>query len=332
MRLMVVALAFLAASGLAYPYFDKIVEVIVTPLGKESQLVYLTPGGAFGFMIQVCIAVGVLAALPVAIYQMYRFLAPAVRRVNPLHALMFAFASMILGLIGVAFGYFVGLPAALHFLTSFDFYHVNPMLTIDSYFSFVMTYITSSALLFQLPLIMLAINSVTPMSPGGLMKYQDKMILASFIFAAIISPTPDAVNQGLLASPIVVMYQVGIVLVWAVNRKRRISTHKALAPVVAEDSVDTLKPHVPSSKARQTPQRQVMADVGRVLSVPARQPVSRAAPALRSRSMDFVRTPQPMKQPRELSRTIAGQARQSTVNKPPSPVRSIDGFYVRVRS
>ena len=129
-------------------------------------------------------------------------------------------ASLVLAIVGIVFAYIVSLPAALYFLTSFDLYHINPMLTIDSYFSFVMTYLLAGAILFQLPLVMLIIDSASPLTPKKLMSYQRQMIVGSFIVAAIVSPTPDALNQTLLASPIVVMYQLGIIMIWLKNRKK----------------------------------------------------------------------------------------------------------------
>ena len=220
-RLFVVVLFFLLGGAIAYPFFDQIVNVIVAPLGPDHQLVYLTPAGAFSFIIQVCMYAGVIIALPVIIYEIYRFVMPAVRRVTFRRAVGFTTAAFLLAAVGIVFSYYVILPAAIHFLTSFGLYHINPMLTIDSYFSFVMAYLIAGALLFQLPLLMLMVDSIKPTPPRQLMRHQDKMIVISFIVAAVISPTPDALNQTLLASPVVVMYQVGIILVWLRHRKQR---------------------------------------------------------------------------------------------------------------
>ena len=230
-RLFAIVLAFLVVAGAAYPFFDKIVAVIVAPLDKGQELVYLTPGGAFSFIIKVCLYIGIMGALPVIIYQLYQFLMPAVRRVHLRVVLGYTLASLVLAIIGVVFAYVVSLPAALHFLTSFDLYHINPMLTIDSYFSFVMTYLLAGALLFQLPIVMLIINSVTPLTPSKLMGAQRGIIVGSFVVAAIISPTPDALNQVLLASPMIVMYQLGIIIIWF--RNRRVHLPAAIRPQTA---------------------------------------------------------------------------------------------------
>lgn len=219
-RLAIVALAFLATGAAVYPFFDKIVALLLKPLGNNLSLVYLTPGGAFNFAVQVCIYAAMIGALPVALYHTYRFVMPAVEKTTLRGVLGYSLSSLLLAAIGVAFSYFLALPAAIQFLTSFDLKNISPMLTVESYLSFVMTYLLAGALLFQLPLFMTIINRIKPMTPRMLMSGQRHVILWSVVFAAVISPTPDAVNQLLLAVPIIVMYQVGIVIILLKNRKR----------------------------------------------------------------------------------------------------------------
>ena len=228
-----VAVCFLLFSVLAYPFFDTIVSFLLAPLGEDHKLVYLTPGGAFGFIIQACMYIGFVMVLPLVIYNLYRFIMPVVNRVTMRRAVGFTFASFILAVVGMAFAYYISLPAALYFLTGFELHHIDPMLTIDSYFGFIMMYMFVGAVLFQIPLIMLLINGFTPLGPKKLMGHMDKIVLGSFIVAAIISPTPDVINQTLLASPMIVMYQVGVVLIWLRNRKK--SAKKAEAQQSLED-------------------------------------------------------------------------------------------------
>ena len=219
-RLAIVALAFLATGAAVYPFFDKIVALLLKPLGNNLSLVYLTPGGAFNFAVQVCIYAAMIGALPVALYHIYRCVMPAVEKTTLRGVLGYSLSSLLLAAIGVAFSYFLALPAAIQFLTSFDLKNISPMLTVESYLSFVMTYLLAGALLFQLPLFMTIINRIKPMTPRMLMSGQRHVILWSVVFAAVISPTPDAVNQLLLAAPMIVMYQVGIVIILLKNRKR----------------------------------------------------------------------------------------------------------------
>ena len=289
-RLFIIALVFVGISALAYPFFDKIAGVILAPLGTDHQLVYLTPGGAFSFIIKVCLYIGIIGVLPLIIFHLYRFIMPAVRKVKFRVVLGYTVASLLLAATGIAFAYYVSLPAALYFLTGFELYHIDPMITIDSYFSFVMTYLLAGAILFQIPLIMMIIDSASPLKPSKLMSYQRHIIVGSFIVAALISPTPDALNQTILASPMVAMYQVGVVAVWSSSRSRKKSTHK----VVAE------------------PRRVVSQRADSLLELPSEQLLG-IHPS----------TPQVA-----ATKTRGAILAQPTITQPVRPTRSMDGFTV----
>lgn len=78
-RSFAVVAIFIVIAGAAFLFFNQITALIIRPLGDEGKLVYLTPGGAFGYMMQVCCYVGLIGALPFIIYHLYRFIMPAVR-------------------------------------------------------------------------------------------------------------------------------------------------------------------------------------------------------------------------------------------------------------
>lgn len=304
-RLAVVALAFLVTAAAVYPFFDKIVALLLKPLGDDLSLVYLTPGGAFNFAIQVCIYAAAIGTLPVALYHSYRFVMPAIERTTFKSVLGYSFSSLLLAASGVAFSYTLALPAAIHFLTSFNLKNISPMLTIDSYLSFVMTYILAGALLFQLPLIMVIINRIKPLTPPTLMAGQRHIILGSVIFAAVISPTPDAVNQLLLAAPIIVMYQLGIVVVMLKNRRRKSKVVKDDEPVKS-----TARSYASSDNSSYSQQ------------VPVERPT--------------VNSPQPAAAPMSPVKIEPSVKPRPVVKKSPQHTtamrRSVDGFTVAKRS
>lgn len=221
-RLFWIVIYFLAFSGVAYAYFPQVTKFLMAPLGGHDQLYYLTPSGGLSFIIKVCMYVGIIAALPVVIYHIYRFISPVMKRTNFRLVVGYTIASMILAAAGIAFAYVVSLPAALQFLVGITVENITAMLTIDAYLSFVIAYLLAGATLFQLPLLLLIIDGVSPLPPKKLMGFQRHMIIGSFVFAAIVSPTPDVINQTILAMPVVVMYQVGIILIsWRHATKRR---------------------------------------------------------------------------------------------------------------
>ena len=128
------------------------------------------------------------------------------------------FASSILALCGVMFAYFVILPASLNFLEQFASDSIQSLITTDEYLSFVLLYICGLAAIFQLPLIMTLFGKVSNVSASKLLKASGYVVLASFIFGAIITPTPDPINQALIAGPTILLYFVGVFCVYLVNR------------------------------------------------------------------------------------------------------------------
>lgn len=247
-----VALFFMAISGATYPFFNQIVGLLLKPLGHQ-ELYYLTPAGGISFIIKICMYVGFIGTLPLIIYHLYKFISPIMDSRNSHRAVRYTFLSTALAIIGVVFAYTVSLPAAVHFLTNFGITGVNAMLTADSYLSFITAYLLSGAILFQMPLIIIIIDSIKPLSPKKLFGFERYLIVIAFVVAALLSPTPDVVNQTILAAPIIIMYQLGIALVWWRHRVKgeRLSENAEVAakPVMAKSSIlvanQVISPNLP---------------------------------------------------------------------------------------
>lgn len=318
-RLFAVVLTFVLIAAAAYPFFDKIAAILMAPLKPDQQLVYLTPGGAFSFIIKVCIYIGIIGSLPMIIYHTYRFLMPALKHVHLKTVLRYTMWSLVLAIAGIVFAYYVSLPAALYFLTSFDLNHISPMLTIDSYFSFVMTYLLAGALLFQLPILMIIINTITPLTPKKLMSYQRHLIVGSFIVAAVISPTPDALNQTLLAAPMIVMYQLGIILIWVRNRKVIRTTNTTRLYRSHTQPMQPIEPVAP------LPLSPLSQEVFAVKTLPSMRPPQRVV-----RRIDgfMPQRPLPSRPAIVPSPSSVARLHQSVRARP----RTIDGFFVPARS
>lgn len=199
---------------------------------------YLTPGGGFSFIFTVCLYFGALLTIPVVIYHIYRFLQPVLGKTSRRLVAGIIFTSILLAASGVLFGYFVAVPAAIEFLSTFAGEAVTPNLTAESYLNFVVAYMVGLAALFQLPLLLYIFDYVKPFPPGSLWASQRFVIVGSFIAAAIITPTPDVVNQLIIAVPIIVMYQLGVAAVAmrhkAALRRTKTRPGSAMVDVPAE--------------------------------------------------------------------------------------------------
>ncbi len=200
-----------------YVIHERLFALIRRPLHQE--LYYTTPTGGFNAIIKISILFGVLMAVPVFIYQIGKFLSPGFR--YRFKAGRIIILSVVLAFLGVLFAYYVSLPAALHFLANVDSKDLQSLITVNEYLNFVIGYVASFALLFQLPLIMLFINRIKPQKPGKLMRIQRWVVLISFILAALLTPTPDPINQTIMALPIILLYQFSVILIWSVNLRHK---------------------------------------------------------------------------------------------------------------
>lgn len=218
-RLLWSILALLSGGALGYAYHNEIVSLLVKPLNQ--QLYYTSPTGGFDFLIKTCLFFGFLLTVPIVVYNLLKFIAPAIPSHITYKTSKILVVSSCLAVAGVAFAYYVSLPAALHFLNNFSTGSVTSLISANEYFTFVMIYMAGFAALFQMPLILAFINKVTPLTPHLMMQKQRFVILGSFIVAAILTPTPDPVNQTLMAVPIIMLYQSSIGVVWHANKRTR---------------------------------------------------------------------------------------------------------------
>lgn len=221
-----------------YIIHGQLFSLIKRPLNE--QLYYTTPTGGFFAVIKISIMFGLIVAVPIFIYQLGKFLSPAFRR--RIRAGRTIFYSTILSVLGILFAYFISLPAALHFLANINSPELQSLITVNEYLNFVTSYVAGFALLFQLPLILLFINRIKPQKPGKLMGLQRYVVLFSFILAAILTPTPDPMNQLLMALPIIFLYQFSVGLVWLTNRREsKLQAISQFEPVIVapNNSVNT---------------------------------------------------------------------------------------------
>ncbi len=220
-RLFYIALSVGVFAGVAYSIEKQLTAWLLKPAGAQ-QFIYTTPGGGFDFLFKLCLYSGIAASIPIIMYHLFRYIHPLLGQQSRRFMLGCTLWSSSLALLGIAFGYFFGLPAAMHFLLqSFSSDKISALITIQSYISFVMVYLLGAALLFQIPLILILINRIKPLSPRKLMKYQRWVIVGAFVIGAVISPTPDIRNQVILSGPAILMYELSIAIIWALNRRGR---------------------------------------------------------------------------------------------------------------
>jgi sec-independent protein translocase protein TatC len=213
-------LTIITFSTAAYLIQQQLVRFLLLPAHNQN-FIYTAPGGGLAFLFQVCTYVGITASIPVFVYQLLRFIEPVVGDNERRFIIKMGWFSAILAVMGFTFGYMIGLPAALHFLShQFTTKQIMPLLTIQEYMSFITVYLIGSALIFQLPLIVLFINRIKPLRPSQLFGFERYVIAGAFIVSMLMAPTINLVDQLMLAGPIIITYQIAILLVLLSNRSR----------------------------------------------------------------------------------------------------------------
>jgi sec-independent protein translocase protein TatC len=231
---------FLICGGaVAYVFRLRIITFLQRPL--HETLYYTSPMGSFQFVMQVCLLCGVLCALPVLLYNVLRFIEPAfTQKFSRRMVWGILGASLALTCAGAGFGYFVTLPVALRFFVTVGTAQLHPLISVNEYLSFILGYLMTFALVFQLPLLLLFINRIRPFGPGTLGKKRTIVYVGAFAISLIMPSSPDPLSQVSLAIPIISLYELSILLVRWQNRKRRKAAgqHEAESPVPAEEATE----------------------------------------------------------------------------------------------
>ncbi|MGZ6004799.1 MAG: twin-arginine translocase subunit TatC [Candidatus Saccharimonadales bacterium] len=208
------------SAGIAYAVRLKVTALLQKPLG--APLFYSSPSGGFSFVLKLSMVIGMFITLPVIIYQLLRFIEPALPiRIKASTMLKIIGASTFLAAAGIAFGYLYMIPQSLHFFGSFSTAQIKPLISADSYLSYVINNLVTFALAFQIPLLVLFINWIKPLKPGKLLKYQRHVIVGSFGLALILPFTYDPISQFMVAVPIIGLYYISVILLLFANRGRR---------------------------------------------------------------------------------------------------------------
>ena len=203
----------------AFVFHHRLIHWLNRPLpDKNKQPITLGVAEPFLTSVKVSLAVGLALALPVVLWQLWSFLAPAVEEHAPRMVAVFVLFATALLVAGIAFGYFLVLPQAIHFLTNFDNSLYKVEIRAGPYYSFVLTVLIAVGLVFELPIFVLALVRLGVLSTRTLRKNRR---LGYFIVAvvAVLLPGIDPVTTTLEAIPLMVLYEGSIWLCVFMERR-----------------------------------------------------------------------------------------------------------------
>lgn len=245
LRLLSVVGVLIIGMIVGYVYYEPLFEFMKAPL--NAPLHYMSPAGSFTFIIKICLMVGTVVALPVVVYNIIMFVQPALqKRLSRLRVYLTTAASLLLAVGGGAFGYFVILPLALRFFYKFQVDGLVAIISADEYFRFVVSVIVTFVLIFQLPLLMSLADHITPLPPKKLLKFEKYIIVGSIFIGVVVPFALDPTVQLLIASPIIILYNLSIVIValqhYVRRRAKNAVRHKTTQPLSVPRVADAPMP------------------------------------------------------------------------------------------
>jgi len=229
-RLLVCVIAVTLTTGASFFFVPQVFDFFKSRAPEDVTLIFTGVTEMLGAYIRVALYCGIALALPFIIYQVVMFVAPALTRTEKRYVYTLLPGAALFFITGVGFAYFILLPPALNFLLTFGRDIAEPMISIGNYTSVLVKLIFWIGVVFEIPLVMYFLGKLRVVSPGWLLRKWKWSFLGAFLLGAIITPTMDPVNQTLVALPIVVLYLVGILLVWISQpSKKRVALPEAQA-------------------------------------------------------------------------------------------------------
>jgi sec-independent protein translocase protein TatC len=207
---------------IAYTVHQRLYGFVQAPLNKLGiKLNYTHPMDPLNLYLQVALIGGAILASPFILYQVWLFIAPGLYQKEKRFVVPFMAATVGLFLAGACFGYFFVLPGALKILILGFGKDFNPIVTIEEYTGFFLSIILGLGISFELPILIFFLALFGIVSPKFLWKNIRYAILAVFLVAAVICPSPDPWSMCFYAIPMLSLYLIGIGVAWWVHPSRR---------------------------------------------------------------------------------------------------------------
>jgi len=218
--LLAILVVFLALVHWARDIYTLLAAPMLAALPESGSMIATDVVGAFFVPIKVTMMVAFLISLPYVLYQAWGFIAPGLYAHEKKLAVPIVAASVLLFFIGMAFAYFIVFPAVFGFINAFAPEGVAVMTDIEKYLSFVITTFLAFGITFEVPVVVIVLVRTGMVSIEKLKEFRPYMIVGAFIVAAVVTP-PDVLSQFLLAVPMWLLYELGIVLAGMIGKSAR---------------------------------------------------------------------------------------------------------------
>jgi sec-independent protein translocase protein TatC len=223
-RLIICAIAIGIGFVISYIFSKQLFSLLILPLVKvlpaDSKLIFTSLPEMFLAYIKVSLVGGIILAIPVIFYELWMFVAPALYQKEKRYLVPFVLFSSILFILGALFGYLIVFPYGFKFFISFATEDIQALPSVKQYFSFAIRLLLAFGLVFEMPVVVLFLAKIGLVTPDAMKRFRKYAILCAFILGAILTP-PDVATQIMMALPIIILYELSILISKVVYRKKK---------------------------------------------------------------------------------------------------------------
>lgn len=224
-RLFVSCIAVIVCGIASYPAVDFVIADLSRPVlsTPQARLIFISPLEAAVSRIKIALFLGVLLSLPFVLFELWSFIQRGLLPKEKSLVLSLTLFSSLLFSVGAAFCYFVVLPAGTRFLLACGSEYLVPMISISRYLSFAFCLIFSFGFIFEIPLAAGFLAAIGLVHASDLRRARKAAVVVIFVVAAALTPGPDVFSQLLMAGPLLVLYETGIVVARLIEKRQRCS-------------------------------------------------------------------------------------------------------------
>ena len=214
-RLVWSAASVLVCTAVAFAFHQQILELLMKPAEGFTEIptgkpIYTELTEFIGIAMKASLLVGLFASFPFVLFQVVMFVAPGLSPTERRYLYTLLPVTLLMFIVGAAFGYRILFPPAVKFLLSFGSDVATPYIRIGNYVNLMISLLFWMGVMFETPVVLFFLSKIGVVTPSFLARQRRWAVVVAFILGAIITPTFDPINQTLVAVPIIVLYEVGI--------------------------------------------------------------------------------------------------------------------------
>ena len=214
------AVGFIACYAVADTIFNILAAPLLRMMPAGGPLIFTSVAEAFFTYMKVAFIAGIILTSPFLLYQVWAFVAPGLYQHEKRYVVPFLLGGSGFFALGVLFAYFVAIPIGFKFLLGYATDFIKPMPSMKEYLSFSIKFLLAFGLVFEFPVVLVVLARIGIINAGMLSRQRKYAILLIFVFAAVVTP-PDLISQVIMAIPLMVLYELSIVLSRIFGKKEK---------------------------------------------------------------------------------------------------------------